>query len=92
MDSAPDGRLAALVVTEHTRGRRTEIVVFDDSGNAGWRAETPAQLNIGDSSWIAMSDDRVIVARHDGTLFAWDTTTRRRVVEGFRRGPALVPG
>ena len=74
------GAVVALVTLPVDIGvLRATLVVIDDDGVERWRAEVPAAIDPGgfrlDSSFVAISEHRVILCRDDARLFAWDAAT-----------------
>jgi outer membrane protein assembly factor BamB len=63
---------------------RAAVVVIDENGSERWRAEVPATFKPASSSlshgFVAISDHRVVLARHDHALFAWDAATGKPII------------
>ncbi len=69
--------VAALVFTMRALDDvRWTVVVIDESGRERWRADVPAAFNPGgatlNQSFVAISEQRVVLCRPDATLLAWD--------------------
>ncbi len=78
--AAGAGAVVALVTLPVDIGvLRATLVVINDDGVGRWRADVPAAIDPGgfrlNSSFVAISEHRVILCRDDATLFAWDAAT-----------------
>ena len=62
---------------------RAAVIVIDETGTERWRADVPDTFSPRSDSlshgFLAISDHRVVLARHDHTLFAWDAATGKPI-------------
>jgi hypothetical protein len=66
-----DNAAAALIDTAGKTEYTRSVAVFEQSGKERWRADAPMHAR----AFVAMSKQRVVMMRNDGTLMAWDAAT-----------------
>lgn len=62
-----------------------KLAVFDESGKERWRVTVADTLEDGvplNHSFVEIGEHRVVIARPDGSLHAWDATDGKQILPG----------